>query len=137
MMKKTLLGAILLAGFAAGTLSAFEVTKATVITIGEKAPESTILAANEFAKYVGKVSGITPKIVKGKSKAASQVIVGTLADVKTLPAAAARPAFIKLSLEKSRNSTAANTPSMPMSGWGSTSAAAGKKGISPLWMMWL
>ena len=96
-MKKTLLKTLLLAGFAASTLCAFEVTKDTQIVIGDKVPESTILAAKEFAHYAGKVSGFALKTVKGKSNASSKVVIGTLENVKDLPSSAAK----KLSSAKS------------------------------------
>ena len=89
-MKQTLLKTLLLAGFAASTLCAFEVTKDTQIVIGDKVPESTILAAKEFAHYAGKVSGNTLKTVKGKSNASSKVVIGTLENVKDLPSSAAK-----------------------------------------------
>ena len=89
-MKKGLLAKVLLAAFAAGTLSAFELTDETKVVIGEKAPESTILAAEEFVRYAGKATGKTLKIEKGASKASSRVVIGTLANVKDLPSSAAR-----------------------------------------------
>jgi hypothetical protein len=69
---------------------AFEVTKDTQIVIGEKVPESTILAAKEFAHYAGKVSNFALKTVKGKSNASSKVVIGTLENVKDLPSSAAK-----------------------------------------------
>ena len=87
-MKKLFLQSVFLVFFTY-TFHAFEITGNTRIVIGKNVPESTQLAAEELACYVQKVCGKNLQIVKGKSNAASRIMVGTLANVPELPAHAA------------------------------------------------
>lgn len=70
--------------------AAFEITWDTQIVISRNAPESTRLAAEELADYIWKVSKIKSVVVQDKSTAASQIIIGTLLDIKNLPLSAVR-----------------------------------------------
>ena len=76
--------------FAVLSLCGFEITKETVVVIGDNAPESTLLAAQEFAAYTKKICGIAPPAVNRAVPSVPQVFIGTLADVRNLPAAAAK-----------------------------------------------
>ena len=77
--------------FFAGSLEAFEIAEDTQIVIrGAKSSAAAKFAAAEVAGYIEKVSGIKLSTVSDKSRASSQIIIGTLADVKELPASAAK-----------------------------------------------
>ena len=65
-------------------IRAFEITKDTAIILPEKPLKSTILAADELAKYVEKVSSI--KLAKNKKDAKNFIYVGLASDFKDLPA---------------------------------------------------
>ena len=64
--------------------------KAAEIVLPEKPHPSTLLAAQELADYTEKVTGKKPAVVKGKSQAASKVIIGTLDTLKDIPASAVK-----------------------------------------------
>lgn len=80
-----------IAGFAilcSFNLFAFELTTGKtlpVIVLPEKADPSTVLAADELSGYVKKVSGKTLSVVRGKSDAEKQIVIGTLDTVKDAP----------------------------------------------------
>ncbi len=80
------LSCILFTVLAINISGAFELSENTEVIIGTNAPESTLLAAEEFIHYTEKAVGRTANLVRGRSQAASQVIIGTLDDVKNLPA---------------------------------------------------
>lgn len=69
-------------------LCAFEITGNTQIVTGAKPFDSTLFAAREMADYIFKSSGMKIAIVKQPDNASSQIIIGTLAEVKTLPGTA-------------------------------------------------
>ena len=79
----TTVAAIFLAAFTFSS-SAFEITKDTAIILPEKPLKSTILAADELAKYVEKVSSI--KLAKNRKNAKNFIYVGLASDFKDLPA---------------------------------------------------
>ncbi|MBR2905860.1 MAG: hypothetical protein IKC08_08170, partial [Lentisphaeria bacterium] len=83
-MKKILLGIFILSTLSITTLSAFDITENTSIILPEKPLKSTILAADELAKYVEKVSSI--KLAKNKKNAKNFIYVGLASDFKGLPA---------------------------------------------------
>lgn len=64
-------------------LTAFEITKDTSIILPQKPLPSTILAVDELAKYVEKVSSI--KLTKNKKNARNFIYVGLASDFKALP----------------------------------------------------
>lgn len=70
-------------------LAAFDVSENTQIVTGSKAGASTLFAARELADYIFKATGIKLAAVKDGSTAPSQIIIGTLNDVKDLPVAVA------------------------------------------------
>ena len=76
--------------FAAG-LNAFEITGDTQIVVrGGKSAASANFAAAEIAGYTEKISGIKLLTVQNKSMAPSQIIIGTVDNVKELPVSAAK-----------------------------------------------
>ena len=83
-MKKLFLLAIL-ACFPVCLVQAFEISENTQIVTSVQAADSTFFAARELAEYVFKSSGMKLTVVKGGSTASSQIVIGTLHDVKTLP----------------------------------------------------
>ncbi len=88
-MKIFLLLLAVLIGFPFCRVAAFEISENTQIVTGSNAGASTLFAARELAEYIFKAGSIKPAVVKNSSTAPSQIIIGTLNDVKTLPAAAA------------------------------------------------
>ena len=88
-MKIFLLLLAVLIGFPFCRAAAFEISENTQIVTGSNAGASTLFAARELAEYIFKAGSIKPAVVKNSSTAPSQIIIGTLNDVKTLPAAAA------------------------------------------------
>ena len=83
-MKKILLGIFILSTLFITTLSAFDIAEDTSIILSEKPLKSTILAADELAKYVEKVSSI--KLTKNKKDAKNFIYVGLASDFNDLPA---------------------------------------------------
>lgn len=87
-MKKFFSLLPVLACFSVCLVQAFEISEGTQIVTGAQAVDSTFFAARELAEYIFKVTGVKPAVIKGKSTALSQIVIGTLYDVKTLPLAA-------------------------------------------------
>ena len=78
----------LLALLSGTVVSAFDLTTGKtlpVIVLPEKADPSTVLAADELSGYVKKVSGKTLSVIRGKSDAEKQIVIGTLDTVKDAP----------------------------------------------------
>ena len=83
-MKKLFLLLSVLTCFPVCLVQAFEISEDTQIVTGTQAVDSTLFAARELAEYIFKAGGIKPAVVKGNSTALSQIVIGTLYDVKTL-----------------------------------------------------
>lgn len=60
--------------------------KAAEIVLSEKSENSSRLASKELSDYVEKMTGRKPAVREGQSSAPVQVVIGTLATVKDLPA---------------------------------------------------
>ena len=82
-MKQKALGIFVLFILLFMELPGFDITEKTAVILPKKPLKSSILAADELADYIKKVSGIT--LTKDKGKAENFICIGLASDFEEIP----------------------------------------------------